>query len=255
VADPERSDLTIDDLAARTGIKSSTIRMYQHQGVLPGPEIRGRVGYYGDGHLARLDLVKRLQERGYTLAAIKDLASSWESGRGLGSLLGFEQVVAGTETTRREVRLTFAEFAARFPDAEIEPATLQHAVDLGLIEVTADGIRVPDARFLDIGAEIARLGVPPADLLDEWEHVEAATRDLAARFRAAFEARVWAPFVEAGMPAADLAAVTEKLRRMQELGQEIVAIALAAAIEAEAANAVSAAAEHLTAESSAGTNS
>ncbi len=72
--------------------------MYQHQGVLPGPEIRGRVGYYGDGHLARLDLIKRLQDRGYTLAAIKDLAASWESGRGLGSLLGLEQAVtAGAE--------------------------------------------------------------------------------------------------------------------------------------------------------------
>ena len=48
------ADLTIDELAAHTGIKSSTIRMYRNQGLLPPPEIRGRVGYYGDGRLPRL---------------------------------------------------------------------------------------------------------------------------------------------------------------------------------------------------------
>ena len=240
------AELTIDDLAARTGTKSSTIRMYQHQGVLPGPEIRGRVGFYGDGHLARLDLIKRLQDRGYTLAAIKDLAASWESGRGLGSLLGLEQAVTSGNESGVELDLTFEEFIARFPAVEIDSDTIQHAVRLGLIQLTETGVRVPDSRFLDIGAEIAHLGVPPADLLDEWEHVETAAKDLAARFRAAFETRVWGPFVEAGMPGDQLDDVTKKLERMQQLGQDIVAIALAEAIRAEANAAITAAAQRAT---------
>lgn len=239
------AELTIDDLAARTGTKSSTIRMYQHQGVLPGPEIRGRVGFYGDGHLARLDLIKRLQDRGYTLAAIKDLAASWESGRGLGSLLGLEQAVTSGNESGVALDLTFEEFVARFPAVEIDGDTLQHAVRLGLIELTETGVRIPDSRFLDIGAEIAGLGVPPADLLDEWEHVEAAANDLAARFRAAFETRVWSPFVEAGMPGDQLDDVTKKLERMQQLGQQIVAIALAEAIKSEANAAITTAAQAL----------
>lgn len=239
------TERTIDELAAHTGTKSSTIRMYQHQGVLPGPEIRGRVGFYDDGHLARLDLIKRLQDRGYTLAAIKDLAASWESGRGLGSLLGLEQALAGGAGPGESLQLTFAEFIDRFPTVEMKAETFQRAVSLGLVEVLDDGVRVPDSRFLDIGAEIGHLGVPPEDLLDEWDHVVRATTDLAHRFRATFEARVWTPFVEAGMPASELDDVTRKLNRMQQLGQEIVAIALEQAIRAEADTALAAAADEL----------
>ncbi len=239
------TERTIDELAAHTGTKSSTIRMYQHQGVLPGPKIRGRVGFYDDGHLARLDLIKRLQERGYTLAAIKDLAASWESGRGLGSLLGLEQAVAGDVGPGASLQLTFAEFIDRFPAVEVNAETFQRAVSLGLVEVLDDGVRVPDSRFLDIGAEIGNLGVPAEDLLDEWEHVVTATEDLARRFRATFEARVWTPFVEAGMPAAELDDVTRKLNRMQQLGQEIVAIALERSIRAEADSALAETADEM----------
>src|SRR3954462_4218067 len=106
-------ELTIDELAAKSGAKSSTIRMYQHQGLLPGPEIRGRVGYYSDGHLARLALIGRLQEKGYSLAAIRGLTESWQSGRSVGALLGLESAVGGAAGPE-PVELTYAEFAARF---------------------------------------------------------------------------------------------------------------------------------------------
>ena len=164
----------------------------------------------------------------------------------MGSLLGLEQAVTSGNDVGAELDLTFEEFVARFPAVEIDGDTIQHAVRLGLIELTETGVRIPDSRFLDIGAEIAHLGVPPADLLDEWEHVEAAAKELAARFRAAFEARVWGPFVEAGIPGDQLDDVTKKLERMQQLGQEIVAIALAEAIKSEANDAITAAATRVT---------
>ena len=226
------TDLTIDEIAAQTGTKTSTIRLYQHQGVLPGPEIRGRVGFYGPGHVARLDLIDRLQARGYTLAAIKDLVESWESGRGLESLLGLESAVA--ETTGDEpLDLSPQEFVARFGDVEIDIATMQRAIGLGLVGVHPDHIHVPNASFLDLGSELVRLGLEPKAMLDAWEHVESVTMDLATRFRAAFEASVWEPFVARGMPASDLDAVTAKLDRMRQIGREIVSIALKTAIATE----------------------
>ena len=45
VADPDQ--LTIDELAAQSRVPSRTIRYYQSKGVLPPPEIKGRVAYYG----------------------------------------------------------------------------------------------------------------------------------------------------------------------------------------------------------------
>src|SRR3954462_7624869 len=157
-------DLTIDELAARSGAKTSTIRMYQHQGLLPPPLVRGRVGYYGDGHVARLELIAGppdkgellgavggLQARGFSRAAIRDLTASWEVGGSVGALLGLEAAVAGPGRGAEAVDLSYAEFSARFGGAEITPDALRRAVGLGLVELRDDGVHVADRRFLDVG--------------------------------------------------------------------------------------------------------
>ena len=43
----ERSELTIDELARRTGMTVRNIRAHQSRGLLPPPEVRGRTGFYG----------------------------------------------------------------------------------------------------------------------------------------------------------------------------------------------------------------
>jgi DNA-binding transcriptional MerR regulator len=66
-------ELTIDQLAQLVGLPSSTIRLYRTKGLLPPPQKRGRCAFYGPGHVARVDLIGRLQERGFSLAAIAEL--------------------------------------------------------------------------------------------------------------------------------------------------------------------------------------
>lgn len=63
--------LTVDELAAVTGVSVRNIRYYASLGLLPAPERRGRVAYYGPAHRARLDLTVALQEHGFTLQAIE----------------------------------------------------------------------------------------------------------------------------------------------------------------------------------------
>lgn len=63
--------LTIDELALSTGLTVRTTRYYASLGLLPAPVRRGRMAYYGQEHLARLQLVRALQEHGFTLAAIE----------------------------------------------------------------------------------------------------------------------------------------------------------------------------------------
>ncbi|NEC13936.1 MerR family transcriptional regulator [Streptomyces sp. SID8014] len=64
--------LTIDELAARTGVTVRTIRFYSTRGLLPPPVIGPRrVGRYGPAHLSRLALIEDLQHQGLTLAAIE----------------------------------------------------------------------------------------------------------------------------------------------------------------------------------------
>jgi len=70
---PGPGEYTIDDLAAKTGVPSRTIRFYQARGVLPAPRKRGRVAYYDDSHAERLKIVGELQDKGLRLRAIRDI--------------------------------------------------------------------------------------------------------------------------------------------------------------------------------------
>src|SRR5260370_8318308 len=120
--------LTIDDLARRVQLRVRTIREYHTMRLLPPPERRGRLGLYGDGHVQRLELIARLQRRGYSLAGIRDLLGAWESGTDLVTLLGVEQSQAALDET--PLRLTRAELLQRLP--ALDPATLSRAGQIGL---------------------------------------------------------------------------------------------------------------------------
>src|SRR5687767_10405553 len=69
----EVEGLTIEQLASETGFTVRNIRAHQARGLLPPPEVRARVGYYGDEHVARLQLIQELQADGFNLKGIKQL--------------------------------------------------------------------------------------------------------------------------------------------------------------------------------------
>lgn|SRR5690348_570991 len=62
---------TVDELAATTGFTVRTTRYYASLGLIPPPIRKGRVGYYGPDHRARLELIRALQEHGFTLQGVE----------------------------------------------------------------------------------------------------------------------------------------------------------------------------------------
>ncbi|HUG30446.1 MAG TPA: MerR family transcriptional regulator [Candidatus Limnocylindria bacterium] len=62
---------SIADLARLTGVSVRTIRYYLAQGLLPTSGESGPGAHYGDGHLHRLQLTRRLQEQHLPLAEIR----------------------------------------------------------------------------------------------------------------------------------------------------------------------------------------
>jgi DNA-binding transcriptional MerR regulator len=61
----------IDELAQRAGVTVDTIRYYAREGLLPVPTRSGRHKLYGNAHLERLGRIRELQERRFSLAAIR----------------------------------------------------------------------------------------------------------------------------------------------------------------------------------------
>ncbi len=65
------TDYSIADLAQLAHVSPRTIRYYVSQGLLPSPGQVGPGTRYGEGHLARLRLIRALQREHQPLAAIR----------------------------------------------------------------------------------------------------------------------------------------------------------------------------------------
>jgi len=180
--------IRVDELARRAGVATTTIRLYQSKGLLPPPRLVGRTGYYDHTHLTRLEVIARLQGEGFSLAGIAKLIEGWEAGAELSDLVGAEAQLGGLLGRSQEVVLTAEELLARFSPDLLDPAAIQRAAALGLVELAPDGrFRIADVRFLNTGAALAELGVPIAVILDEWAQLSAMTDQVAERFAVLFE--------------------------------------------------------------------
>lgn len=62
---------SLTDLARLADVTPRTVRYYVAQGLLPSPGAAGPATRYGDGHLARLRLIRRLQRQHLPLAEIR----------------------------------------------------------------------------------------------------------------------------------------------------------------------------------------
>lgn len=216
--------VTIDELARDCGVATTTVRMYQHRGLLPPPERRGRVGYYGLEHRRRLGVIANLQQRGYSLAAIRELLDAWEEGLPLSDVLGVDEAAPGLMPPA--VRVTPEEVAARFEGIHIAADDWLRAIDLGLVELDGDEVVVLDPSFLDAGPRIARLGVPVGEILDEYEALQASVAAVAGRFRKVFDRHLWQPVEDRGLPEDELARLSDDAQALASAASEVVIVEL-----------------------------
>ena len=237
----DTSEYGVDELARLAGVTTTTVRLYQGRGLVPGPEIRGRVGYYGSRHLARLRLIGSLRQRGFSLAAIRALVDTWERGATLGDVLGLEKQLAGP--AEEPLVLDAAGFAALFPSGRVDADVARRAVELGIVELRGHEIVVRRPHFLRVGQELVGLGVPVEEVLEEYAHLRAAADEIATRFADLFERRFWRPAQEEGLNEARTTALTATLARLRTLASSVVEAAVAEALERAAADRMSQLAE------------
>ena len=140
----------IDDLARETGCTVDTIRYYQREGLLPPAERDGRHRIYGPEHVERLERIRDLQGRRFSLAAIRALVS------------GDEQRLEGIFTDEDErFRYTFPELVERSgASAELaevlrESGVLRDPVEFGRVAYDGDDLDVLRAM-----ATLEQAGIP-----------------------------------------------------------------------------------------------
>ena len=69
-------ELTLEDLVNISGLPLRTVRFYIQEGLLPGPDSRGKNARYTEGHLERLEWIQRLKEHHRPLREIRILLNN-----------------------------------------------------------------------------------------------------------------------------------------------------------------------------------
>ncbi len=180
----------MEQLAEEAGVTVDTVRYYQAKGLLPPPRREGRVAWYDDGHRARLERIRALQAKGFTLATIARVIS--------GELDAADEALVGALADEvlhdDDHLLTLEELAGR---TGIPTPLLQAVAREGLLVAhrigTVEGYTEGDIEVARAGLTLLEWGIPLPDLLDLARQHHQGMQAVARRAVDLFDAHVRRP--------------------------------------------------------------
>jgi DNA-binding transcriptional MerR regulator len=214
--------LTIDELAREMGMSVRNVRSHQARGLLPPPEVRGRIGYYGPEHVSRLRLIQELQAEGMKLEGIRRLLEA-SSGREDGLLRVKHAADAAADAETPEV-VSALELSERLQvHGEEGQKLLDKAVKLDLLVPLGDGLfEVPSPALLRVAEDLVGQGISVRAALRLVEDLRRHSRAVSQRFVKLFIDEVWRPFVDAGMPEEQWSGIADSMEAARPLAGEAV---------------------------------
>jgi|ERR1035441_4422566 DNA-binding transcriptional MerR regulator len=210
-------DLTIEQLAAEVGMSVRNIRNHHSRGLLPAPEVRARVGYYGADDVARLRLILDLQADGFNLTAIERLLSGSD---GLAErLLGLRHAVTTPFESESPEVITAEELLNRF--GEVNQKDIERVRKLKLLVPLGEGrFEVPSPALLRAAEEVVALGISLHAALALMERVSRDCESISRAFAKLFLRELWEPFEQAGQPEERWDEVIEAVGALRPLASE-----------------------------------
>ena len=211
---PSEGEVTIDELARRSGMSVRNIREHQARGLLPPPQVRARTGYYGTEHLTRLRLITELQAEGFNLKGIKRLL---EDADGVTDrLVEVRRAVIEPFETEQPQIFTQEELQQKFDGRD--DAAIGRAVRLGALVPLGDGrFEAPSPSLIDAAEEVVSRGVRLRTALAVLEQMERSSKDVARSFVRLFLEEVWKPFADEGYPEDRWDEVIESVERLRPI--------------------------------------
>jgi DNA-binding transcriptional MerR regulator len=226
----EERELTVEQLASESGMSVRNIRNHQSRGLLPPPEVRARIGYYGHEHVIRLRLIQEMQAQGFKLSAIKRLIG--EHGPSVDQFVGLRRAVTAPFETESPEVLSGHELAERF--GGVNEKELAKAQKLGLLVPVGDGLfEAPSPALLRAAEEVLDRGVGLASALAVIEKVKRNSETTSKAFVELFLDEVWKAFNDAGQPNDRWPEITETIERLRPLASEVVLALFKQSMEVE----------------------
>jgi DNA-binding transcriptional MerR regulator len=182
--------LTVDELAAATGMTVRTVRYYAGLGLMPAPERRGRLAYYSDIHVARLKLVRALQDHGLSLTSIEDYLARIPAD-GDADELAVHRLALTTWSAQPPERMSRAEVDDR-AGRPIDAATLEVLLAIGVIEQRGDEFELQPG--FDAAAKVLELDISPDGITAAGFAIKRHTEAMAEELTEIFARQVIGPY-------------------------------------------------------------
>ena len=193
-------ELTVEELASRTGISVRNLRFYTTKGLVPPPTKRGRTAVYNGEHVARFELLQDLQGHGLSLSAIERFFA------GIPDDATPEQIalhrttlrpLASAEPTVVSRRQLETRAGRKLTDDDLDRLTA-----LGGVAVGEDGDYALNEARMRASLDIIDRGIPTSIALACDEVYRRHSRAMAAELEALFRESLW-PAYKSGELAAD----------------------------------------------------
>ena len=217
------NQLTIEQLAAQSGMSVRNIRAHQARGLLDPPEVRSRVGYYGPEHLAQLRLVRELQDDGFNLGGIKrlldDTQGTAERLRRFGEALHAPRRAVSRVRRSRSRSSASGFVSARTRRPRCSPRRSASACSC---RSATGGSPAPSPSLLAIAEEVVGRGISLRSALSILEEIDRHCESVSRSFVELFLHEIWKPFAQADMPAERWPEMEQAVERLGPVASEAV---------------------------------
>jgi DNA-binding transcriptional MerR regulator len=197
-------EMRVEQLARRCGVSVDTVRYYQNKALFDPPRREGRVAWYDDSHVERIERIRALQQRGFSLATIARLLSgdldradeallgaltTWPEGSG-----GQRSDAAGSSCDPHPATYSLAELAV---ETGVPLALLKAVESEGLLIARningVDQYTDEDVAASQAGLLLLEWGIPLSALLDLARRHHEATEEVAREAVSMFSTHVRGP--------------------------------------------------------------
>lgn len=218
---PVPEEFTVDELAARAGMTVRNVRAYASRGLIEAPRLEGRTGYYTFDHLQRLQLIRELIERGYTLTAVeravrRGTGASARHTLDLLRLLDEPHHDAEPEIMSRDALAALA-------GVPRDNALIVALGEFDLVEWLDDEkVRLLQPTVVRAGAAAVALGLDPKTVISLFPLLSTNLREIADAFVSGVASEIFQPFLDAGMPEDDWPRILQSIESLLPVASQVI---------------------------------